>query len=210
MKRRKSWQPTPGVGRMRSGSRFAARRDVAPVLSMGRELAQAAATPPKPKLPLDNFDPIDCKCSCGAKFQCPPICFHSGTKCSGCSPFEEAVRKFWKRYYEGAQERGHAFEISFVRFRELIVQPCHYTGTLPSQKITAGNKVFRFNGIDRMDSDLGYSDSNCVPCCGAANFAKRRMPYLEFVSWLDSAAKFRLDKQNEVVVESESELLQRV
>lgn len=69
-----------------------------------------------------------------------------------------------------------------------------------------GGKSFLFNGIDRMDSKLGYSDSNCVPCCGAANFAKRRMPYSDFVSWLDSAAKFRLDKQNENVIELADEL----
>lgn len=206
-KQRKSWHSGSSFRRTRARSRFAARREVPPVLSAGRELALAGAEPPKPvatlkpSSQLDEFEPIECRCSCGSVFWCPPICFHSGTKCVVCSPFEEAARKFWKRYHEGALERGHAFEISFVRFRELIVMPCHYTGTLPSQEIKIGGKSFLFNGIDRMNSKLGYSDSNCVPCCGAANFAKRRMPYLEFVSWLDSAAKFRLDKQNEVVVD---------
>jgi hypothetical protein len=144
----------------------------------------------------------ECKCRCGKTFWCPPSAFWAGTVCSDCDPFEEAVRKFWKRYEAGALERGHAFDISFVRFREIITQPCHYTGVAPHQKIRVAGKVFYFNGVDRMDSGQGYSDQNCVACCSAANFAKRTMAYKDFVAFLDATAKFRLDKQTESVVQS--------
>jgi hypothetical protein len=183
------------------------------VLLAGKELHKLAAQeisvqPEKAKQVLPDFSrTTECKCRCGKTFWCPPSAFWAGTVCADCDPFEEAVRKFWKRYEAGALERGHAFDISFVRFREIITQNCHYTGVEPNQKVRVAGKTFLFNGVDRMDSAQGYSDSNCVPCCSAANFAKRTMAYQDFVAFLDATAKFRLDKTSQTVVESTSELL---
>lgn len=37
------------------------------------------------------------------------------------------------------------------------------------------------NGIDRIDSNIGYITSNCVTCCGGCNIAKGKKTPDEFI-----------------------------
>ena len=39
------------------------------------------------------------------------------------------------------------------------------------------------NGVDRVDSSLGYIEENCVPCCKFCNYAKRALPVDVFIGW---------------------------
>jgi len=41
------------------------------------------------------------------------------------------------------------------------------------------------NGIDRIDSQLGYNKENCLSCCEICNKAKRDLSLTEFVKWID-------------------------
>jgi 5-methylcytosine-specific restriction endonuclease McrA len=50
-----------------------------------------------------------------------------------------------------------------------------------------GRPLFIYNGLDRIDSNLGYSVANCVPCCTKCNYAKGNMTLLEFKEWLSKA-----------------------
>ena len=36
-------------------------------------------------------------------------------------------------------------------------------------------------GLDRVDSNKGYTDDNVVPCCGSCNQLKNELPYKYFV-----------------------------
>ena len=40
------------------------------------------------------------------------------------------------------------------------------------------------NGIDRLNSDIGYKMNNVVPCCYNSNRAKMDMPVDEFLNYL--------------------------
>lgn len=45
----------------------------------------------------------------------------------------------------------------------------------------------RYNGIDRKNSNVGYTAANCVPACRRCNLAKREDSVSEFVGWIERA-----------------------
>jgi hypothetical protein len=104
------------------------------------------------------------------------------------------------QYKKGAQKRGLAFEISFERFLELTSGLCAYCASAPSQifslKYAKGthkgkerlNGSFIYNGIDRVDSSMGYTESNVVSCCKTCNRAKLDYSMVEFYTWASCVA----------------------
>jgi hypothetical protein len=48
-----------------------------------------------------------------------------------------------------------------------------------------------YNGLDRKNSQKGYTIRNVVPCCGVCNHAKHTMNYKDFIAWLDRVTNFR-------------------
>ena len=62
---------------------------------------------------------------------------------------------------------------------------CAYCGIAPMTEFKKNNrKTLLYNGIDRVNSDLPYSNKNCVPCCKDCNWAKIDKPIHQWVSWL--------------------------
>ena len=55
------------------------------------------------------------------------------------------------------------FEISQEDFILLVKSPCNYCGIIQEKG---------FNGIDRVNSSIGYINNNCVSCCAMCNFMK--------------------------------------
>ena len=70
----------------------------------------------------------------------------------------ERIRKL----KQGAKDRDLVFELSDTKVKEFIHQDCYYCGQ-PNA-----------DGIDRLDSSVGYTEENCVPCCGVCNIMKNR------------------------------------
>jgi hypothetical protein len=91
-------------------------------------------------------------------------------------PNQRKFANLLRSYAQGAKVRGFIFCLNFDEFKELVTTPCHYCGNLPEGD--------RFNGIDRIDSSLGYVPENSVPCCRICNRAKSNSPVGEFESWL--------------------------
>lgn len=111
--------------------------------------------------------------SCGCRFSLP----------DGRAAFNDLLRS----YKHGAQVRGFPFELSEADFAKLISDDCAYCG-LPPSLITSHARRFKtpitYNGIDRVDSSVGYVAGNCVSCCKRCNWAKLDMGLPEFVSWI--------------------------
>lgn len=63
-----------------------------------------------------------------------------------------------------------SFNISIDDFERLIFSPCHYCGAPPSTPTKSG-KLMR-NGLDRLDTSIGYNVSNCVTSCWLCNRMK--------------------------------------
>lgn len=66
--------------------------------------------------------------------------------------------------FRNAKRRGIVWNITYTEVMELVEKPCVYCGLEANEQI--------INGIDRIDSSIGYSVENCVPCCSDCNYAK--------------------------------------
>lgn len=94
-----------------------------------------------------------------------------------------AFRLCLSQYKSNASNRGLVWDLTDEKFRELTSSPCHYTGKMPSTKKTArSGETYVYNGIDRVDSNLGYTLENCVPCCEAVNRMKMDLSKEEFIN----------------------------
>jgi hypothetical protein len=95
-------------------------------------------------------------------------------------------------YKRHARDRNLEFQLTFDEFSNLISKRCHYCGAdLSNLKITKNFKEgFKYNGIDRVDSTIGYVSMNVVPCCSMCNIAKKDIPKQDFFNWIKRVYEF--------------------
>ena len=85
--------------------------------------------------------------------------------------------------------------LDFNTFSELSKSECKYCGLEYSKEIEdrlneSNNKkrlsdeILKINGIDRIDSNVGYTKENSVSCCKYCNFAKHTMSEDDFYKWI--------------------------
>lgn len=135
-----------------------------------------------------------CKCDCGAdKVVSTHHLLDGHTKSCGClkkdmmrKPHNEAsINCLYGTYRRSAKARELIFSLDKDEFKDLIFGNCHYCGLPPMRK---QNKEFYgsilYNGIDRIDNDLGYVTGNVVSCCAQCNRAKLNYTVDEFKSWI--------------------------
>lgn len=144
-----------------------------------------------------------CLCDCGTQHTVRARCLRmGGTRSCGCLYRESrkarggrkhslpfgvaAANNLLSVYRTQAAKRGIDWELTKEQFHSLIAQNCFYCGSKPFQilkrQYATGNCVY--TGIDRIDSALGYSRSNCRPCCKWCNNAKAARSHSQFISWV--------------------------
>lgn len=110
---------------------------------------------------------------------------------------ESARNQLMLIYQRNAVKHGREFALNRDTFLGLTSSNCHYCGQSPHQilnrsKYTGkGNGAYIYNGIDRINSDIGYLPDNCVSCCRMCNYAKNDMSYPDFINWLDRLVEHR-------------------
>jgi hypothetical protein len=104
------------------------------------------------------------------------------------APGEGAVRQLMNTYKQMARFKQRPFELTLEQFKELTKGNCHYCGVPPCQTLTRkhnGGKTYgtpyQYNGVDRLDSSLGYTLENCVSACGVHNKMKLDMSAEDFL-----------------------------
>lgn len=111
------------------------------------------------------------------------------------SPKRDEASALFRRLYticrQSAKKRELKFELTEKQIAELVVQPCTYCNTKDSNVCKQGKVELKYNGIDRVDSNLGYVLENCVPCCYICNYAKNDSTQKEFYTWIDNLVKYR-------------------
>ena len=65
-----------------------------------------------------------------------------------------------------------------------VKMDCHYCGKPPS-KPHRKCETFLYNGLDRVDNNIGYTESNVVPCCYICNKMKGELPVEDFLEHLN-------------------------
>jgi hypothetical protein len=154
----------------------------------------------------------ECKCDCGnIKIVRTSHLLNKETISCGCfsrdqkrkrlckDPYIVNLRGFLISYKKSAEKRKILFELSENEFGELVSQNCHYCGCKPSMKrklhlnqnAPGRDEPFFFNGVDRIDSNKGYTVENCVPCCTMCNYAKSDYSQQEFEEWLNRISNYR-------------------
>ena len=69
----------------------------------------------------------------------------------------------YTNYKYSAELKQLVFEFTKEEFIEIVKLPCNYCGIIQEKG---------FNGIDRVNSTIGYVSDNCVTCCAMCNFMK--------------------------------------
>ena len=150
----------------------------------------------------------DFKCVCGSIFQTRKYDVRVGrTKSCGCLKkilaAENGKRGGYKdrtlssfnalflAYNIAAKKRKLVFELSKEVFRGMTKQNCFYCEIVPSQKrVGSGAKDgYVYNGIDRIENEKGYTENNCVPCCGICNKMKLTLSHDSFIEHIKRIAK---------------------
>lgn len=102
-----------------------------------------------------------------------------------------AARNVYSHYQTRARRKSLEFALSFDGFLLLSQQPCAYCGeSLSNQTVTPAGELFRYNGVDRVDSHKGYTEENCVACCGWCNIAKFDLSAEDFVCRCKRVAEY--------------------
>jgi len=136
-----------------------------------------------------------CRCDCGVERRVAGQSLRGGssTQCRECQAEDRtlsgdasAFNEFVHKYRAGAKHRGICWELTDNEVRALVGRDCEYCGSPPSQVLKVKSRAddLVYNGIDRVNNQLGYTFDNCVTCCKTCNFAKRDMTLDEFVSWV--------------------------
>lgn len=86
------------------------------------------------------------------------------------------------RYKNSAKNTGRVFEFTEEKFIELFwKKPCTYCG-----------ESIESVGVDRVDSSLGYTENNSVPCCEDCNRLKMDRNYDDWVNKMVKILKHKL------------------
>lgn len=108
-------------------------------------------------------------------------------------PYKSLAVKVWKKHYD---DDG----LSFDDFMRLSQSNCYYCDQPPYNHLQGKNVIFDYNGLDRIDSNLGHSLENCVPCCIICNRGKSNQPYQQAIEWMSRLAiNFKINKIVEYV-----------
>lgn len=146
-----------------------------------------------------------CLCECGKTVLLTPSQLRCGhIKSCGCSLLEyrsinarkeegyAAKTQILLSYQHGAKERNLSWELSREQFIELTHKNCFYCDNTPNNISKRKSGDFVYNGIDRIDNNLGYSIDNVVPCCSICNRAKLEMSKDEFLSFIGRVYKYSI------------------
>jgi len=118
------------------------------------------------------------------------------TKSCGCIRIErrklaegEAARNIVYRQYKiDAKKRNLEFNLNIDEFEKLTKGNCFFCGIEPSTTQTLNintknSSNYIYNGIDRINNNIGYIYSNCASCCYDCNQAKWTRSVEEFLEW---------------------------
>ena len=162
-----------------------------------------------------------CKCVCGKVVTVHASCLttkrRNPTRSCGClsaemaslrrkkSAGESSFTALYHRYRRSARLRNLCFDLSRDCVRILFESACFYCAAMPSKSYATsrgrGKKpasAYIYNGIDRMDSSVGYTMLNSVPCCWRCNECKKKYSVDDFLAMvvavysnLDNIRKYR-------------------
>lgn len=137
-----------------------------------------------------------CKCSCGKTHEVISNSLLRGAcKSCGCHGKEGTTmeKQIYNNYKSGARSRGYSFELSRSYLYSLLQGPCYYCGSKDQNQLKNWytQESHRYNGIDRKDNSLGYTEENTVSCCSLCNLMKHTNTESSFLSHCELICKYQ-------------------
>ena len=128
--------------------------------------------------------------------------------------FKDKYDNYYRRNILSDNKKGKKFKewaLTKDEFWNLTQGNCYYCGAPPNEfnswnkkaRRTSLDEIILLNGIDRIDSDKGYTLDNCVSCCTTFNFIKGTTPQDVF---LDCVEKIYLHQHSETIEKHNCEL----
>lgn len=148
----------------------------------------------------------NCLCDCGKTKEVPTSHLTKGnTKSCGCLIIENALKtvkfahkvnklpdgeaafnEIYSVYKRTAENRNLNFELTKDQCKQLFKANCNYCGIKPSNlNKYYKNEIFKYNGIDRLNNDIGYKIDNVVTCCHICNWMKKDLSKIHFLEHID-------------------------
>jgi len=134
-----------------------------------------------------------CQCDCGEVSYIRSSNLSDGSRidCKKCSKKRQAAKqvlpeklsvlhRIFRTYKRSAKDKKLSFNLTLEEFDDILQKNCEYCGETPKEY----NDGYRRNGIDRIDSSIGYHQSNIVPCCEMCNRAKLDYTQSSFFEWV--------------------------
>lgn len=146
-----------------------------------------------------------CRCSCGKEILISTgwVRFRKGCGCHRVAvgraaalarrlpQGEGAIRSIFATYSNSAKKRGHEFTLTKQDLTSLVSKTCYYCGREPSQESWVNDfHHVKYNGLDRVDNEKGYTIDNVVTSCYRCNRAKAKMTKDQFLDWVSRVYKF--------------------
>ena len=151
------------------------------------------------------------KCDCGNEATVSGSQVKNGySKSCGCLQKEKAsksnslpkgaaaLKKLLTSYKGGARKRGYFWELSDEEAISLFNNTCYYCNTKPSQIFPSMvdrhkfNGTILYNGIDRVDNNIGYIKGNVVSCCEICNRMKMALSKDFFIAHIKKILDFKI------------------
>lgn len=146
-----------------------------------------------------NFYYWDTKCNnCGIVVSKETSHIKKTRRCRHCHQMPKGMaglNRLLDTYKRGTRRanRYYEFALTLQQFEKLTSGNCYYCNASPS-KIMSNNAYlsskishwgdYTYNGIDRVDNSIGYTEANCVPCCHICNWAKSNKGADEFKRYI--------------------------
>lgn len=149
-----------------------------------------------------NFKPgkrlVRCQCVCGNESNILVSNLVSGkVKSCGCYHKEiMASENPWLTEYNAyrdhcAIKRNLIWDLSLDFFTDIVRLKCIYCKSEPTTTTKVSN--LKRNGIDRIDNNIGYIESNSVPCCKICNRAKNTLSKEDFLNWISQVYSISIE-----------------
>lgn len=109
-----------------------------------------------------------------------------------------SFNRVYNNFIRSAKKRNHSFNLTREEVKFLFMQKCNYCGQEPSQYYSSHGKIcngiFKFNGIDRINSNIGYTKENSISCCKWCNWAKNSLSVQDFLNHITKIYNYSIIK----------------
>lgn len=136
---------------------------------------------------VDKYSLWNCQCDCGKQVAIRGVSLRSGnSKSCGCGR-KPGIRRAFKPFFSAynslaridkSRQRETMTYEEFLKFT--TCKTCSYCGVTLNWE-PHNNRLWN---MDRVDSNLGHTIENCIPCCKICNRMKMDMPKSIFLNHL--------------------------